>query len=63
MEAIRSLVPDIAILDISMPGLTAWKSSPSPIPKIFARDWSFSPNLLKTVNWLWLPRPVPTVSF
>jgi two-component system, NarL family, nitrate/nitrite response regulator NarL len=46
-------MPDIAILDISMPGLTrGWKFWLSPVSRIFLRGWFFSPHLLKAVNWL-----------
>jgi CheY-like chemotaxis protein len=63
IEAIRSFVPDIAILDFSMPGLTSQESSPSPIPRDFPRGWSFLPNLCKSQSWSWRRPPAPTVSF
>ena len=63
IQAIRSLASDIAIIDISMPGLTGWKFSPSPTATVFPRAWSFSPHRLKTANWLYRPRPVHTASF
>src|SRR6267143_5427273 len=61
IQAIRSLVPDIALIDISMPGLTGLEILAIANTRVFRRAWSFSPHLSKTVNWLYRPRPVPTV--
>jgi two-component system, NarL family, nitrate/nitrite response regulator NarL len=63
IEAIRSLVPDIAILDVSLPGLTGLEILTIANSAGLPRGWSFSPHLLKTANWLYRPRPVPMVSF
>jgi DNA-binding NarL/FixJ family response regulator len=63
IQAIRSLASDIAIIDISMPGLTGLEILAIANSEVFPRAWSFSPHRLKTANWLYRPRPVPTVSF
>src|SRR5258708_15412569 len=57
--AIRSLVPDIAILDISMPGLTGLEI----LTIANAARLVFLPHLFKAANWLCRPPPAPTVSF
>ena len=63
IEAIRRLVPDIAILDISMPGLTGLEILTIANSERISTRLVFLPHLFKTANWLWPPPPVPTVSF
>jgi two-component system, NarL family, nitrate/nitrite response regulator NarL len=63
IEAIRSLRPDIAILDISMPGLTGLEILSIVNCEGFPRGWFFSAHLLKTATWSIQPRPVLTASF
>ena len=41
IEVMRSLAPDIAILDIALPDLTGSKSSPLPTPRTFPRRLVF----------------------
>ena len=55
IEAIRSLRPDIAILDISMPGLTGLEILSIVISEVA--------HLLKTASWSSQPRAVLTASF
>ena len=63
VEAIRSLTPDIAILDASMPGLTGLGNSRHrQFRKSCYESWCFSPHLTTTASWSRRLRSASTVS-